>query len=89
MHRSVIELVSKMQGEQGKMKEPRLDEKLSIVGLIAEEKPMTNVVSGEIRAFHKNVSESNALDRTGHAQHRFITVSKNILSEETSENYDE
>ena len=76
MRRTVNELESKMQGEQGKMKEPRLDEKLSIVGLNAEEKPMTNVVSSEIRAFHINVSESNALGRTSHAQHRFITVSK-------------
>jgi len=89
MRRTVDELESKMQGEQGKMKEPRLDEKLSIVGLNAEEKPMTNVVSSEIRAFHINVSENNALDRTSHAHNRFITVSKNILSGETSENYDE
>ena len=62
MRRSVIELELKMQGEQAKSKEPRPDEKLSIVGLNAEEKPMTNVVSSEIRAF----SESNALDCTSH-----------------------
>jgi len=40
MRRTVNELESKMQGEHGKMKEPRLDEKLRIVGLNAEEKPM-------------------------------------------------
>jgi len=50
---------------------------------------MKNMISSKLHTVNKKITEGNAHDRNNHIQLRRSTVSKNILTEEKSEDYGE